>query len=52
MIGMPHSKGFAHRKDERTLKATRIGDVVDGLLPEPSTLVLDVSAGTVAARGA
>jgi hypothetical protein len=31
---MPHSKGFAHRKDERTLKATRIGDVVDGLLLE------------------
>ena len=26
---MPHSKGFAHRKDERTLKATTIGDVVD-----------------------
>ena len=23
---MPHSKGFAHRKDERTLKATLIGD--------------------------
>ena len=31
---MPHSKGFAHRKDERTLKATTIGDVVDGLLRE------------------
>ena len=31
---MPHSKGFAHRKDERTLKATTIGDVVNGLLRE------------------
>ena len=31
---MPHSKGFAHRKDERTLKAMLIGDVVDGLLRE------------------
>lgn len=31
---MPHSKGFGHRKDERTLKATPIGDVVDGLLKE------------------
>lgn len=31
---VPHSKGFGHRKDERTLKATRIGDVVDGLLQE------------------
>jgi len=33
-VTVPHSKGFAHRKDERTLKATRIGDVVDGLLQE------------------
>jgi hypothetical protein len=31
---VPHSKGFGHRKDERTLEATQIGDVVDGLLKE------------------
>ena len=31
---VPHSKGFGHRKDERTLKATLIGDVVEGLLKE------------------
>ena len=31
---MPHSKGFRHRKDERTLKETPIGEVVDGLLRE------------------
>lgn len=31
---MPHSKGFGHRKEERTLQATPIGDVVDGLLRE------------------
>ena len=33
-MSVPHSKGFGHRKDERTLKATPIGDVVDGLLQE------------------
>jgi len=31
---MPHSKGFRHRKDERTLHETPIGEVVDGLLRE------------------
>ena len=31
---MPHSKGFRHRKDERTLHETPIGEVVDGLLKE------------------
>ena len=31
---MPHSKGFRHRKDERTLHETAIGEVVDGLLKE------------------
>lgn len=31
---MPHSKGFGRRKDERTLHATPIGEVVDGLLKE------------------
>src|SRR5262245_18785247 len=31
---MPHSKGFRHRKDERTLHETPIGEVVDGLLQE------------------
>ncbi len=31
---MPHSKGFGRRKDERTLHATPIGEVVDGLLRE------------------
>jgi hypothetical protein len=31
---VPHSKGFRHRKDERTLQETAIGDVVDGLLKE------------------
>ena len=31
---MPHSKGFRHRKDERTLHEIPIGQVVDGLLKE------------------
>ena len=31
---MPHSKGFRHRRDERTLHETPIGEVVDGLLKE------------------
>ncbi len=31
---MPHSKGFRHRKDERTLHETPIGEIVDGLLKE------------------
>lgn len=31
---MPHSKGFRHRKDERTLHETPIGEVVAGLLRE------------------
>ena len=31
---MPHSKGFRHRKDERTLHEIPIGEVVDGLLKE------------------
>jgi hypothetical protein len=31
---VPHSKGFRHRKDERTLHETPIGEVVDGLLKE------------------
>ena len=31
---MPHSTGFRHRKDERTLHETPIGAVVDGLLKE------------------
>ena len=31
---MPHSKGFRHRKDERTLRETPIGEVVEGLLKE------------------
>ena len=31
---MPHSKGFRHRKDERTLHEVPIGEVVDGLLKE------------------
>src|SRR5262245_2825907 len=31
---MPHSKGFRRRKDQRTVHATPIGDIVDGLLRE------------------
>jgi hypothetical protein len=31
---VPHSKGFRHRKDERTLQEIAIGEVVDGLLRE------------------
>jgi predicted nucleic acid-binding Zn ribbon protein len=31
---VPHSKGFRHRKDERTLHETPIGEVVAGLLRE------------------
>ena len=31
---MPHSKGFGHRRDARTLHETPIGEVVDGLLKE------------------
>jgi predicted nucleic acid-binding Zn ribbon protein len=33
---MPHSKGFSNRKDPRSSDAVSIGDVVDGLLSEPS----------------
>jgi hypothetical protein len=31
---MPHSKGWSGRRDERTLRETPIGDVLDGLLRE------------------
>jgi hypothetical protein len=31
---MPHSKGWRGRKDERTLKETAIGEIVDGLMRE------------------
>lgn len=31
---MPHSKGWKSRRDERTLRETPIGDVLDGLLRE------------------
>jgi predicted nucleic acid-binding Zn ribbon protein len=31
---MPHSKGWRTRKDERTLRETSIGEVLDGLLRE------------------
>ena len=31
---MPHSKGFAQRKDDRTGDPVSIGEVVDGLLQE------------------
>jgi predicted nucleic acid-binding Zn ribbon protein len=31
---MPSSKGWKHRKDERTMRDTAIGDVLDGLLRE------------------
>src|SRR4029453_9191093 len=34
LVGVPPPTGFSRRKDERTLKATKIGDVVDGLLRE------------------
>lgn len=32
---MPHSKGWRTRKDERTLRETPIGEIVDGLVREP-----------------
>jgi hypothetical protein len=32
---MPSSKGWRTRKDERTMRDTPIGDVVEGLLREP-----------------
>ena len=31
---MPHSKGWRSRRDERTVRETPIGEVVDGLLRE------------------
>ncbi len=31
---MPHSKGWRTRKDERTLRETPIGEIVDGLMRE------------------
>jgi predicted nucleic acid-binding Zn ribbon protein len=31
---MPHSKGWRTRKDERSLRESPIGDIVDGLLRE------------------
>jgi hypothetical protein len=31
---MPHSKGWRGRKDERTLRETPIGEIVDGLMRE------------------
>lgn len=31
---MPHSKGFAHRKDGRSTDPVPIGEIVDGLLSE------------------
>lgn len=31
---MPHSKGWRSRKDERTVRETPIGEIVDGLLRE------------------
>jgi len=31
---MPHSKGWRGRKDERTLRESPIGEIVDGLLRE------------------
>ena len=31
---MPHSKGWRSRRDERTLRETAIGEIVDGLMRE------------------
>lgn len=31
---MPHSRGWKTRKDERTLRETPIGEIVDGLMRE------------------
>lgn len=31
---MPHSKGWRNRKDERTIRETSIGEIVDGLMRE------------------
>jgi hypothetical protein len=31
---MPHSKGFAHRREERRGDAVSLGEVVDGLMAE------------------
>jgi predicted nucleic acid-binding Zn ribbon protein len=31
---MPHSKGWRDRRDERTLRESRIGEIVEGLMRE------------------
>ena len=45
---MPHSKGWKGRRDERTLRETPIGEVVDGLLRE-RTFARGASIGQLAA---
>jgi hypothetical protein len=46
---MPHSKGFRSRKDERSLRESRLGEVVDALLNEPS-FARGMPIGQLAAR--
>ena len=45
---MPHSKGWRSRRDERTLRETPIGEVVDGLLRE-KTFARGMPIGQLAA---
>jgi hypothetical protein len=45
---MPSSKGWRNRKDLRTLQATQIGEVLDGLLRERA-FARGVPIGTLAA---
>ena len=46
---MPHSKGFRSRKDERSLHASRLGEVVDALLKEQA-FARGMPIGQLAAR--
>jgi hypothetical protein len=46
---MPHSKGWRHRKDERTSHDTPIGDIVAGLMHEP-LFARGVAVGKLAAE--
>lgn len=48
---MPSSKGWRGRRDERTLRDTPIGEIVDGLLRE-RVLARGVPIGTLAASWA
>lgn len=46
---MPHSKGWRGRRDERTLRETPIGEIVDGLMRERA-FARGVPIGQLASR--